>query len=113
MIRRKTAVFTTAAALGTVVAAAGPASAGGVGDFLSPAFGTSCGNHNTGARIGGTTTHGTGAANGNLAGLPISSALNQCGGADLSPRLHSLARSVDLDALAEREEFLKAVRAGR
>jgi hypothetical protein len=83
MIRHKTAVLTAVAALGTAAAAAAPASAGGIGDFLSPAFGTFCGNHNTGARMAGATTHGTGAANGNIAGLPIGSALNQCGGADL------------------------------
>lgn len=63
-----------------------PAWAGGIGDFLSPAFGTSCANHNTAARAEGTTTQGTGAANGNLAGLPIGSPMNQCGGADLKPK---------------------------
>jgi hypothetical protein len=31
----------------------------------------------------GRTTHGTGTADGNLAGLPLGGALNQCGGADL------------------------------
>ncbi|MFI8169805.1 chaplin family protein [Streptomyces sp. NPDC085931] len=44
---------------------------------------TSCANHNTGARADGVTQHGTGTAGGNLAGLPIGSPLNQCGGADL------------------------------
>ncbi|MDQ0577978.1 hypothetical protein [Streptomyces rishiriensis] len=63
---------------------AAPASAGGIGDFLSPAFGVSCANLNNGAHANGTTTQGTGAANGNLAGLPLGGALNQCGGADLS-----------------------------
>ncbi|MFI8194282.1 hypothetical protein ACIF8T_37080 [Streptomyces sp. NPDC085946] len=72
----------TAAAAGTVLVTTTPASAGGVGDFLSPAFGTSCANHHTGAHATGATTHGTGAADGNLAGLPLGSALNQCGGAD-------------------------------
>ncbi|MEU9982091.1 hypothetical protein [Streptomyces sp. NPDC050856] len=72
----------TAAALGAVLTSAAPAAAGGVGDFLSPAFGTLCTNHHTGAHADGTTTHGTGAANGNLAGLPLGSALNHCGGAD-------------------------------
>ncbi|MGW9448655.1 chaplin family protein [Streptomyces sp. NPDC055632] len=84
-------MMTRTLARGTVVTltllgagqAASPAWAGGVGDFLSPAFGTSCANHHTGARADGTTTHGTGAANGNLAGLPLGSPLNQCGGADI------------------------------
>ncbi|MET9428520.1 chaplin family protein [Streptomyces sp. NPDC003036] len=75
----------TVAAFGFGLATAAPASAGGVGDFLSPAFGTSCANQHTGARANGTTTHGTGAADGNLAGLPVGSPLNQCGGADLPP----------------------------
>ncbi|GAA0611802.1 hypothetical protein GCM10010394_47010 [Streptomyces crystallinus] len=60
-----------------------PASAGGIGDFLSPAFGTNCANHNTGAHADGLTHHGTGTAGGNLAGIPVGSAVNQCGGADL------------------------------
>ncbi|MEV5318255.1 hypothetical protein AB0K92_11460 [Streptomyces sp. NPDC052687] len=84
--RRTTATATatalTAASLGTALAGAAPASAGGIGDFLSPAFGTSCANHHTGAHARGATTHGTGTADGNLAGLPVGSALNQCGGAD-------------------------------
>ncbi|WP_353963737.1 chaplin family protein [Streptomyces sp. NBC_00083] len=57
--------------------------AGGIGDFLSPAFGTSCANQNTGAHANGATTHGAGSASGNLAGIPLGSPLNQCGGADL------------------------------
>lgn len=61
---------------------AGPASAGGILPIGSPAFGTSCANHHTSAHASGATTHGTGAANGNLAGLPIDSPFNQCGGAD-------------------------------
>lgn len=61
-----------------------PAAAGGIGDFLSPAFGTNCGNH-TGTHANGTTTQGTGAANSNLVGLPLGGALNQCGGADIDP----------------------------
>lgn len=68
--------------VGASTATAAPAAAGGIGDFLSPAFGTACANHYTGAHAEGVTTHGTGAANGNLAGLPLGSALNQCGGAD-------------------------------
>ncbi|WP_228974818.1 hypothetical protein [Streptomyces sp. DH12] len=83
MRKTATAFVLTATAAGTILATTSPATAGGVGDFLSPAFGTSCANHHTGARAEGATTHGTGAANGNLAGLPLGSALNQCGGADL------------------------------
>ncbi|MER0443329.1 hypothetical protein ABR738_01845 [Streptomyces sp. Edi4] len=71
----------SAAAAGTVLTAT-PAHAGGVGDFLSPAFGTDCENHRTTPHATGTTTAGTGAANGNLLGLPLGSPLNQCGGAD-------------------------------
>jgi hypothetical protein len=67
----------------TTCGTAAPAAAGGIGDFLSPAFGVSCANLNNGARAAGATTHGTGAADGNLAGLPVGSALNQCGGADV------------------------------
>ncbi|MET9320927.1 hypothetical protein ABZX75_12195 [Streptomyces sp. NPDC003038] len=81
--RKTTTVLTlTALATGTALASASPASAGGIGDFLSPAFGTSCANHHA-THAAGTTAHGTGAANGNLAGLPLGGALNQCGGADL------------------------------
>ncbi|MEV5358648.1 hypothetical protein [Streptomyces sp. NPDC052693] len=89
MIRRKTSTVTlTALAAATTLASAPSASAGGIGDFLSPAFGTNCTNHH-GARAEGTTTHGTGTANGNLAGLPLGGALNQCGGADLvDPAAH-------------------------
>ncbi|GGZ97075.1 hypothetical protein GCM10010371_66160 [Streptomyces subrutilus] len=68
----------TTAALGAI----SPAAAGGVGDILSPAFGTNCANQRTGADAAGRTTNGTGAANGNLLGLPLGTALNQCGGAD-------------------------------
>ncbi|MEV7676449.1 hypothetical protein [Streptomyces sp. NPDC088752] len=86
-----TTLALTATALTGTVAAAAPAAAGGIGDFLSPAFGTDCANHNTGARADGATTAGTGTANSNVLGLPLGSPLNQCGGADLVPR------SVNLD----------------
>ncbi|WP_350240376.1 chaplin family protein [Streptomyces microflavus] len=83
-IKRMTvAVLLTAAATGAGVVTAVPASAGGVGDFLSPAFGTDCANLNTGAQAAGHTIRGSGAAGGNLLGLPIGSPLNQCGGADM------------------------------
>ncbi|MEV6551717.1 chaplin family protein [Streptomyces sp. NPDC051597] len=82
--RRALAALTLTATASTVLAAA-PASAGGVGDFLSPAFGTNCANRHTGSHATGTTTAGTGAATGNLLGLPLGSPANQCGGADLAP----------------------------
>jgi hypothetical protein len=75
----------TTAIVGVGVAAASPAAAGGVGDFLSPAFGTTCVNRH-GTQAHGSTTHGTGIGNANLAGLPIGSPANQCGGADLLMR---------------------------
>ncbi|MFJ9698361.1 chaplin family protein [Streptomyces fradiae] len=77
-----------------------PAWASGVGDVLSPAFGTDCANHH-GTRADGITTHGTGAANGNLAGLPLGSPFNQCGGADTGLGLvnqRNIPLSVPIDA---------------
>lgn len=50
-------------ALLTVGLAAAPASAGGLLPIASPAFGTSCANHGA-SKTSGTTTHGTGAAEG-------------------------------------------------
>ncbi|MFF5426406.1 MULTISPECIES: chaplin family protein [unclassified Streptomyces] len=82
MCNRHTAAAVTTAALATALAPAAPAAAGGIGDVLSPAFATSCVNLHTAARADGATTHGTGTAAGNLAGLPVGSPLNQCGGAD-------------------------------
>ncbi|WP_437104697.1 hypothetical protein [Streptomyces sp. enrichment culture] len=67
------------------ILAATPAAAGGIGGFLSPAFGTNCANRNVVPHAAGATTAGTGAANGNLLGLPLGSPLNQCGGADVNP----------------------------
>ncbi|WP_392893178.1 hypothetical protein [Streptomyces sp. LN699] len=78
-----TTLVLTAGAAAALATAAAPASAGGVGDLLSPAFGTNCANHDTVPHAAGATTAGTGAADGNLLGLPLGSALNQCGGADL------------------------------
>ncbi|WP_125211639.1 hypothetical protein [Streptomyces griseofuscus] len=72
------------ATVGSGLAMATPASAGGIGDFLSPAFGTSCVNTHS-AHAQGETTYGTGAVDGDLAGIPIASPFNQCGGADLDP----------------------------
>ncbi|MFF3343623.1 chaplin family protein [Streptomyces flavidovirens] len=83
IMRRSVTVLGLACSVaGMALGAAPSASAGGIGDFLSPAFGTNCANHH-GAHAAGTTTHGTGTANGNLAELPVGSPLNQCGGADL------------------------------
>ncbi|MGW0315160.1 hypothetical protein [Streptomyces flavidovirens] len=84
----RTAARMTVVALAALAASqAAPAWAGGVGDFLSPAFGTSCANLNGGALASGSTTHGAGPVGGNLLGLPLGSPLNQCGGADLRPPL--------------------------
>lgn len=83
MRRALTILAITIITAGGGLGAAAPASAGGIGDLLSPAFGTSCANRNTGARLGGIADQATGAAGGNTAGLPIGSPLNQCGGADL------------------------------
>ncbi|MER7623823.1 chaplin family protein [Streptomyces sp. NPDC126503] len=86
MINHRTATVTAlaAAAPGAPLAVVAPAFAGGIGDVLAPAFATSCANQHTGAYATGNTTHGTGTAAGNLAGLPLGSPLNQCGGADLN-----------------------------
>ncbi|MGI5484870.1 chaplin family protein [Streptomyces lavendofoliae] len=82
-LRRATAVTgLIGAAVGGSIAGAAPASAGGIGDFLSPAFGTSCLNQRVGAHATGETRHSAGSAGGNLAGVPIGSPFNQCGGAD-------------------------------
>ncbi|MFE5735274.1 hypothetical protein ACFQ7A_30750 [Streptomyces sp. NPDC056528] len=70
-------------ALSAGLAGAAPAAAGGIGDFISPAFGTSCANLNNGTRAEGVTRHATGTIGGNVAGLPLGSPLNQCGGADM------------------------------
>lgn len=86
------------------VSTAAPASAGGIGDFLSPAFGTSCANHNIGSSSVGNTTAGTGTLNGNLAGLPLGSPLNQCGGADAVP--YSAATSFLNGNLVRTEEAM-------
>ncbi|WP_073224281.1 hypothetical protein [Streptomyces sp. NBRC 110465] len=83
LYRRTLSALAVVAAAGGSLATAAPASAGGVGDFLSPAFGTDCANHRVGTQAAGATTAGTGAANANVLGLPLGSALNQCGGADL------------------------------
>nr|BAK19903.1 hypothetical protein [Streptomyces rochei] len=80
--RKTTTALALAGAAAAGLATAAPAEAGGLGTFLSPAFGTTCANLNTGAHAHGTTTRGSGTAGGNLAGLPIGSPLNHCGGTD-------------------------------
>ncbi|MFF5537259.1 chaplin family protein [Streptomyces cinerochromogenes] len=90
MSKAVTAFVFTATAAGMVMATASSASAGGVGGFLSPAFGTDCANHQ-GSHASGATTHGTGAVTGNLAGLPAGSPFNQCGGADAPVVVDDLA----------------------
>ncbi|MFD8153128.1 hypothetical protein ACFY3O_20510 [Streptomyces sp. NPDC001046] len=72
---------TTCLALLASGVAAAPASAGGLLPIGSPAFGTFCGNKGT-SQTSGATSHATGAASANFAGLPISNPTNQCGGAD-------------------------------
>ncbi|MER7408480.1 hypothetical protein ABT373_40120 [Streptomyces sp. NPDC000070] len=81
-MRSSTAMVLACTTFGAGIAVAPSAVAGGIGDFLSPAFGTACANHGS-PQASGTTTWGTGAAGGNLAGLPVGTSLNQCGGADL------------------------------
>ncbi|MEU8465774.1 chaplin family protein [Streptomyces sp. NPDC029003] len=80
--RSSTALALTAAALGAGALTATPATAGGIGDFLSPAFGTNCANLQNGAHAAGTTTRGSGGLASNLAALPVNNPLNHCGGAD-------------------------------
>ncbi|WP_256106064.1 chaplin family protein [Streptomyces sp. ODS05-4] len=77
-----TTLGVTAAVLGAGLGGAAPATAGGLGDFLSPAFGTSCANLDNGAHADGVTRRATGTVGGNVAGLPLSNPANQCGGAD-------------------------------
>ncbi|MFJ3176649.1 hypothetical protein ACIPJK_38800 [Streptomyces roseus] len=88
-----TSIALTAAAFTGVVATAGPAAAGGIGDLLSPAFGTDCANRDTGAIATAVTAAGTGMASRSVLGVPVGSPLNQCGGADLAPS----RPGVDLD----------------
>ncbi|MFF3018198.1 hypothetical protein [Streptomyces sp. NPDC057939] len=98
---------TSAVAAGGLLAAS-PAAAGGIGDFLSPAFGTSCTNHH-GTLAGGVTTSGTGAGDGNLLGLPLGSPLNQCGGADLSVQNAGSTEASGEGAIAAESESLNVV----
>ncbi|MFI1377235.1 chaplin family protein [Streptomyces longwoodensis] len=105
-----TALGLLAASVGAGLASASPASAGGVGDFLSPAFGTSCTNQHTGAHADGITQYGTGTAGGNLAGLPVGSPLNQCGGADPLPNIYPGATK-ELNMLSQLQQLGQASQA--
>lgn len=78
-----TVLTLTSAVTAGVLLTSSPVFAGGVGDVLSPAFGTDCANRNVGSRAAGATVSGTGTASSNVLGLPLTSALNQCGGADM------------------------------
>ncbi len=80
--RTGTALAVTAAAIGSGLASATPAAAGGIIVIGSPSFMNSCTNHGH-ATQRGATTNGNGAAGGLLATLPVSGPLNDCGGADL------------------------------
>ncbi|GGS80386.1 hypothetical protein [Streptomyces badius] len=102
--RTATALAVAAAAIGTGFAAAEPAAAGGIGDFLSPAFGTGCENHRIGAHATGATTSGSGTASSNTGRLPLLSALNRCGGAD-APALMRINEGGDSYAQASIEEI--------
>lgn len=70
-------------ALGIGVATATPAFAGGVGSFLSPSMNNGCANANTAAQSAGNTQRASGAVGGLLAAVPVSTPLNECGGADM------------------------------
>ncbi|UNO39284.1 hypothetical protein [Streptomyces sp. MST-110588] len=75
------------AGLAAVLICATPASAGGIGSFLSPAIGTECANPTTDGHAYGGAVLNDGPGSNNLTTMPFASALNQCGGADLVPNL--------------------------
>ncbi|WP_228973221.1 hypothetical protein [Streptomyces sp. DH12] len=77
---RAVALVTTATVF--LAAGAGTAFAGGVGDLLSPAFGTSCTNHGAPAAVG-AAERGSGTVGGNITGFALGSPFNHCGGADV------------------------------
>ncbi|MEU8955502.1 hypothetical protein AB0C93_14475 [Streptomyces sp. NPDC048518] len=78
-----TTAAVTVATLGTLFVAAGPAAAGGIIVVASPTHDNSCANHKTHTQPRGNTSAGSGPVNGLLAQLPLTTALNHCGGADL------------------------------
>ncbi|MER7349085.1 hypothetical protein ABT390_27165 [Streptomyces aurantiacus] len=73
----------TAAGIGTGLMAASPAAAGGIIVIGSPSFNNGCANHQTHTQPRGTTSEGSGPAQGLLAQVPVTDPLNHCGGADL------------------------------
>ncbi|MBP2405770.1 transcription elongation factor [Streptomyces syringium] len=68
--------------LGATQTVTTPAWAGGIGGFLSPAINASCANHSGETAALGVASRGTGTADGNALGMPITGPFNQCGGAD-------------------------------
>ncbi|MGW5820318.1 hypothetical protein [Streptomyces noursei] len=77
-----TALGLTTATLGAGLAAAAPASAGGIAVIASPSFDNSCANSQS-TDASGPTRHGAGTASGLRTQLPADTPLNHCGGADL------------------------------
>lgn len=81
--RSVTRVVVTGFAMLAGLLPAAPAAAGGIGDFLSPAFGNGCAHKHSGAAAQGTASTSASTGGGNMLGVPAGSPLNQCGGADL------------------------------
>lgn len=81
--RKSTALVVAAAAIGTGFAGASPAAAGGIIVVASPSYDNACANHNTRTQPDGNTSGESGSGTGLLTQLPLSTALNHCGGADL------------------------------
>ncbi|MFF3976936.1 hypothetical protein [Streptomyces sp. NPDC001828] len=80
--RTVTALAVAAATIGTGLAAAAPAAAGGIIVVASPSHDNSCFNTDA-AQSRDATRNGSAAAAGLLAALPIETPLNHCDGADL------------------------------
>ncbi|MFH8343543.1 hypothetical protein [Streptomyces sp. NPDC018045] len=72
-----------AAVCAQTLAAAAPASAGGVGAFLSPAFGNRCA-QGASPHAAGATAHGAGTGTGLLVGISFGGSVDQCGGTDIA-----------------------------
>ncbi|WP_030675459.1 hypothetical protein [Streptomyces rimosus] len=83
MLRAGTVLGLAAVACAAVLAAAAPASAGGIGAFLAPAFGNSCALQHA-PHAEGAITHGTGTGDGSLTAFPFGGSVNQCGGTDIA-----------------------------
>ncbi|KWT59220.1 hypothetical protein ADL21_24895 [Streptomyces albus subsp. albus] len=78
-----------AAVIGTGLATASPAAAGGIIVIASPSFTNACANHGAHAKPRGHSSNGSGSAQGLLAQVPIVDAVNHCGGADVPPSWES------------------------